>query len=225
MIKQHNASNSLEEHCIVLVNRYLERLKYPSKRLPIEVVFDYSLNVFARHKIRYSEPVVLPLKGFVELRFSSVCLFQSPTTFYRECIPHELAHIFQELEARKKGLSDIPPHGYEWQTWLSRLSTEASPSSSGPDVFDMRAVTIHKGGVPCACQCGDLAGFHAVPNSQRTLAKLDNGEITCESCQTALNLVSLDSIPQNINKELSFIRDMICKQPHLTPLYQTEQTV
>jgi predicted SprT family Zn-dependent metalloprotease len=208
---ESNANSVLEHHAIAIIEKHLVRLRYPSSRLPLTVVFDYSMKEFATHKI-VLEPNQSYLAGMVTLKLNGLFLHQSPANFYVDSIPHELAHIFHELEYERKGIKIHKPHDMEWQKWLHKINSEAEGTVAGSPLFNPEAAKLMSGAIPCSCECPGAAGFKTFPNTSKSIARIRDGEEVCPDCERSYRTIKISEIPDSIEKELDFIRGKICIQ-------------
>lgn len=204
-IAEHNADHPYELQVCHEVARTLQSSAFPAKRIKVSIRFDPVLRSFSKHKPDLTMNGKRP-EGTVELLYNSLFLMQDPVNFFNEVVPHELAHVLNGVSAYKSGL-EVPEHGHEWQDWLAKISSTASPSPSLPDTdFDDRAIILHSGGVLGVCACENDDRFHAYRNTGRKVGDLRKGDIECSRCGASVQLTELSEMPQKIRADLEYIQ-------------------
>lgn len=215
----NNADHPREHHIMVLLDEMLSNARFPLTRIRLSVEFSPILSDFAAHKLNI-ELVNGKPHGGVRLAYNSLFLMQDPLTFYRDIVPHQVAHVLTDIVAIKQGVK-VLEHGPEWQDWLALLSVSATPASSFPDAgFDDRAIKLHRGGVLCRCACQGVEAYKVVSNTGPQIAKLKQGDTRCKVCKEAYMIRDVSETPPKIKQEIEFIRDEICKRPSLDQVQQ-----
>lgn len=210
----NNADHPRERHVMLLVEEMISIARFPLTRIRLSVEFSAILSDFASHKLNVELRNGRP-HGNVSVTYNTLFLMQDPVTFFREVVPHQIAHVLNDVSALRTD-QKVLEHGLEWQEWLAVIAETATPSTTYPDAgFDDRAIKLHKGGVLCRCACqGDIA-FNVVPNTGPQLSRLKQGSRKCKRCDDVFLICDLSETPPAIKQSLEFIRDDVCKRVNL----------
>lgn len=200
--------NARELHAIALTERILRSLKFPEDRITPLVEFDYVLRECSTSSVKV-EMIDRKLYGQAIIRYSGLALWQDPENFYKEVIPHEIAHIMDSLTQFKKGMEPEGGHGLAWAEWVSRIDSSllAGPAPTGQ--YDFRAVALQKGGIATKCECEGLEGIKVVSSNQRSRKKLSEGQDFCKYCDSAWVAISLRDLPDDLLIQVKYIQEAI----------------
>ncbi len=206
-IESNTVSTALETVASAVINDTLNRLKFPFKRVKFSVVFEYAMGDFASHKIDVKKQT-RGVKGNVVLRVNGFFLNLNPGKYLSNCIAHEIAHIMYETECVAGDHDPEAKHGVDWQRWLNKVDPEASIQTHYNDSFDKRAVALYKGGFCCKCDCGGLAGFHALANTNVNINRVKEKTNPCQICGVAIEPIQKGEIPKTLLDQMEFISKM-----------------
>lgn len=205
LVYSHNGDHPYEQHVIALISGYLAAQSFPVKRIKVMVTFSPTLSSFSKHKLDL-ELVGPKPSGQVELIYNSLFLVQDPMNFFETVVPHEVAHVLNEISAYKTGV-EVQEHGLEWAEWLEKLSDKAEPAASLPDTeFDNRAIILNNGGVLATCDCEGNERYHAYRNSGAKVADLRRGNVECKQCGSTLVISDVSELPNSIRSDIEFIK-------------------
>ena len=199
---------ALETLAVSQVHRALIAQRFPLDRVSFFVNIDYKMSDFAKHKhdVRLQSNGV---RGEVSLSINGSFLHQNPKVFLNDCIPHQLAHMLNELECVKGAAQPDKTHGCDWQRWLLKLNDKASIQTSFDAEFDTRAIAIFKGGIAVACDCKGMTGFRALSNSGLNRNRLREKYFSCEGCNAHFNMVDHAAYPDQLGNQINFIREIV----------------
>lgn len=201
----HNADHPYEHQVVLMVDRYLKSKSFPAKRIQVTVTFSPTVSSFSKHKLDVKLLGNKP-SGTVEIIYNSLYLAQDPVSFLDSVVPHEVAHVLNEVSAFKSGI-EVQEHGIEWAEWLESLSDRAEPAASLSDAeFDDRGIVLNNGGVLAVCECEDDHRFHAYRNSGSKVASLRRGDVECKVCGSTLTLADFSDLPSAIRADIEFIK-------------------
>lgn len=200
-----NQCHPYELHAALLVEEILQRRSFPFKRISVEVTFSPTITTFAKHK-NSIEMNGKRAEGKVTLIYNSLFLMQDPMSFFEQAVPHEVAHVLNELTAFAKGM-EVQEHGLEWQDILGEISATAMPAASLPDCeFDVRPITLQAGGVLAECQCEGDERFHAYRNTGAKVGALRQGVEECPQCGSLLQITDINAMSVGLRADLEFIQ-------------------
>lgn len=204
-----DAIHPREHEVVRLVGEYLHRANFPLYRIAVTVGFTVGVTAFSNHKLHLELEKGAPT-GKVELIYNTLFLMQRPAEFFKDVVPHEVAHVLANVSAFKQG-KEIKEHGLEWVEWVTRLAPESVPSKHGPgEVFDARAVLLDQGGIPViVADCKESCRFNVIPQRKGVELALRNGELTCSSeCKKSYRVGNYQDAPAEVLRDLEFIRDI-----------------
>ncbi|HDS1721533.1 hypothetical protein NPS53_08490 [Pseudomonas putida] len=216
-IKQHNAQIIREAEIVREVDRLLRLRLFPSQRVWVDVRFDYGMADHSASKVTLLE-INGEQHGIAEIRFQGLFIFQDFSTFFKEVIPHEIAHVLLELRCAERGESVDKIHGDEWVELVLDLNPDAEPAAKVKGEFDERPIKLQKGGIACECDCDDLSAFVVQSNTPTTLMKLKNEDLSCTGCQSAYRRVSKEQLPAELLAALTFYEGVMGFKVHHAPL-------
>lgn len=202
-IKQHNAQINREAEIVREVDRILRLRLFPCKRVWVDVRFDYGMADHSASKVTLLE-INGEQHGIAEIRFQGLFIWQDFDTFFKEVIPHEIAHVLLELRCAERGVSVEKGHGDEWVDLVLDLNPDAEPAAKVKGDFDERPIKLQKGGIACECDCDDLSAFVVVANTPTSIMKLKNEELICQGCQSAYRRISKEQLPSEIAAATTF---------------------
>ena len=148
-IKQHNAQINREAEIVREVDRLLLLKLFPSQRIWVDVRFDYGMADHSASKVTLLE-INGDQHGIAEIRFQGLFIWQDFATFFKEVIPHEIAHVLLEVRCAERGMSVEQAHGDEWVDQVLDLNPDAEPAAKVKGEFDERPIKLQKGGIACA---------------------------------------------------------------------------
>ncbi|HCF2449007.1 TPA: hypothetical protein NIA45_006706 [Pseudomonas aeruginosa] len=181
-IRQHNAEYPREIRVAKVVDKLLGRVKFPSHRVWVDLRFDYMLSEHSVSKVEVM-PISGEAHGVVELRYQGLFLMQDFKSMIEEVVPHELAHVLHEIDAKINNFKVSKPHDTTWERFLLKLSPDATPAAKVKGEFDDRAIRLARGGIPTHCECGGPEEFAVFADSTANSAKLRKEELTCSNCK------------------------------------------
>lgn len=204
-IQQHNAQAARQAEIVKEIDRMLKLMSFPYERVWVDVRFDYQISEHSMSKIKLMQ-INGEHHGVVEIKLQSLFIWQDFEAFFNEVIPHEIAHVIQDLRRAQSGLEASKGHDEEWMDLVLEMNPDVEPAAKVKGEFDDRPVKLHKGGIGCVCDCGDLESFAAFSNTNTTIMKLKNEDLTCQFCGSAYTRVSQDQWPEEIVKAMAFFR-------------------
>lgn len=202
-IKQHNAQINREAEIVREVDRILRLRLFPWQRVWVDVRFDYGMADHSASKLTLLE-INGEQHGIAEIRFQGLFIWQDFATFFKEVIPHEIAHVLLELRCAERGVTLEKAHGDEWVDLVLDLHPDAEPAAKVKGEFDERPIKLHKGGIPCECDCDDLTAFVVMANTPTTVMKLKNEDVCCQGCHSAYRRISKEKLPPELIAALTF---------------------
>lgn len=217
-VYQHNAQWARETHALKVVERLLERVRFPAQRVWVDLRFDYNLSEPAASSV---DVIVSDgeAHGVVSLRLQGLFLMQDFQAMIDEAIPHELAHVCHEIDAKVNKFQVQKPHDADWQHFLKQLAPDATPSATIPGEFDDRAVKVLKGGIGVVCSCGGDEGFNVVAESAANAAKLRTRALLCKKCKYPYERSpDTESIPDKVKAEVKYLEEIKCLKLYHEPL-------
>lgn len=212
-IRQHNAQVNREAEIVREVDRILRLRLFPSKRIYVDVRFDYGMADHSASKVTLME-INGEQHGIAEIRFQGLYMWQDYATFFNEVIPHELAHVLLEIRCAERGTSVEKGHGEDWFELVLDLNPDAEPAAKIKGNFDERPIKLQKGGIACECDCDELSAFVVVANTATTIMKLKNEELSCPECHSAYRKVSKEQLPQAIADAQKFYEGVMGFKVH-----------
>lgn len=181
-IRQHNAEYPREVYAAKLVDQLLSRIKFPAHRVWVDLRFDYNLTEHSVSKVDVMQ-ISGEAHGVVVLQYQGMYLMQDFKAMVEEVIPHEIAHVLHEIDARVNDFKVSKPHDGVWEDFLFRLNPDATPSARVDGNFDDRAIRLIRGGIAVRCECGGDEEFAVIADSTANSAKLRNEELKCGQCK------------------------------------------
>ncbi|MCF5382104.1 hypothetical protein GIW05_01020 [Pseudomonas syringae] len=215
-IQQHNAQSAREAEIVREVDRLLRLRQFPGDRVWVDVRFDYGMADHSSSKVTTMQ-INGDVHGIAEIRFQGLFLWQDFPTFFGEVIPHELAHVILEVRHAERGTSPEKGHGEEWVDMVLELNGDAEPAAKIKGDFDDRPIKLHKGGIPCECDCGDETAFVVVPNNPVSAMKLVNEDLTCSECHSAYRRLK-GELPAKVMAAHKFYVSVMAMKVHNAPL-------
>lgn len=217
-IHQHNAEYPREIHAARVVDQMLAKIKFPSKRVWIDLRFDYQLSEHSVSKVDVIQ-ISGEAHGTVELRYQGLFLMQDFKSMIEEVIPHELAHVIHEIDAKVNDFKVSKPHDDVWQSFFCKLAPNVEPVAKVKGEFDDRAVRLSRGGIPVRCECGDEEEFNVIADSTANAAKLRNEELRCTVCKYPYTRIDASyPIPERVQeslKTLELLRPIKLHHPNI----------
>ena len=207
-IYQHNAEYPREIHAARVVDNLLGRIRFPGHRVWVDLRFDYSLT---EHSVSKVDVMTISgeAHGVVELRYQGLFLYQDFRSMIEEVIPHELAHVLHEIDARVNDFKVTKPHDNVWETFLGKLSPDATPAAKVKADFDDRAIRLLRGGVGVRCECGGDEEFDVIADSAANSVKLRNEELKCSTCRFPYVRVEKDyPLPRQVIENLDLLNSI-----------------
>ena len=213
-IHQHNAEYPREMFAVREVNRLLKTIKFPGQRIWMDVRFDYTLAEPTASSVDVM-PISGEAHGQVALRIQGLFLTQDFKAMIEEALPHELAHIAHEIDARINNFKVQRPHDTAWQDFLLKMAPDATPGAKIQGDFDDRAIRLNRGGVGVICECGGDEAFSVIADSSANLAKLRNEELTCSTCKFPYTkTVEGFELPPRVKSAADFLESIKCTKLH-----------
>lgn len=213
-LRQHNAEYPREHYAARVVDRMLSQLKFPSQRVWVDLRFDYTLS---EHSVSKVDVILISgeAHGTVELRLHGLYLLQDFEAMVREVIPHEIAHVFHELDARINDFKVSKPHDDQWQNIFFRLAPDYEPLAKVKGEFDDRAIRLSKGGLLVRCECGGEEEFNVIASTTANAAKLRNEELKCSDCRFAYVRAEQGyEIPAKVQEDLKLLEHLSLNKLH-----------
>ena len=212
-IKQHNAQINREAEIVREVDRLLLLKLFPSQRIWVDVRFDYGMADHSASKVTLLE-INGDQHGIAEIRFQGLFIWQDFATFFKEVIPHEIAHVLLEVRCAERGMSVEQAHGDEWVDQVLDLNPDAEPAAKVKGEFDERPIKLQKGGIACECDCDDLSAYVVLANTPTTLMKLKNEDLSCKECHSAYRRISKEQLPAELVAALTFYEGVMGSKVH-----------
>jgi predicted SprT family Zn-dependent metalloprotease len=210
-IQQHNAQTDRQAEIVKEIDRMLRLMSFPYERVWVDVRFDYTMTDHSASKMKLLS-INGEHHGVVEIRLQPLFIWQDFETFFNEVIPHELAHVIQELRAALEGRDSPKGHDDEWMDLVMEMNPDIEPSAKVKGWFDDRPIKLHKGAIPCACDCDDMDAFAVFANTNATVVKLKNDELSCQFCLSPYRRIGNELWPAEIIKAMEFYRYVQAEQ-------------
>jgi predicted SprT family Zn-dependent metalloprotease len=204
-IHQHNAEYPRELYAAKVVNALLAQIKFPSHRVWVDLRFDYMLSEHSVSKIDVIQ-ISGEAHGTVELRYQGLFLMQDFEAMVNEAVPHELAHVLHEIDAKINDFKVSKPHDDRWQDFFCTLAPNYEPLAKVKGNFDDRAIRLLRGGLPVRCECGGDEEFNVLADSTANATKLRNEELKCSACRFPYARAEADyPVPQRVQEDMKFL--------------------
>jgi predicted SprT family Zn-dependent metalloprotease len=216
-VQQHNAQMPREAEIVREVDRILRLRLFPSDRVWVDVRFDYGMAEHSSSKVSLMQ-INGEVHGTAEIRFQGLFLWQDFPTFFNEVVPHELAHVLLEVRCAERGTSVEKGHGDEWLELVLDINPDAEPAAKVKGDFDDRPIKLQKGGIPCECDCCELAAFVVVANTPSTVMKLKSEDLSCSECHSAYRRIQKEQWHDEIVSALKFYESVMAIKVHNAPL-------
>jgi predicted SprT family Zn-dependent metalloprotease len=213
-IEQHNAQYAREVQLAKEVSRLLKSQKFPDNRIWVDLRFDYSMPDHSASSVELIN-ISGEVHGVAVLRFQGLFLYQDFKAMFEEVVPHEVAHILQEIKAKENNTVISKPHEQDWQDMVEDLSPEATPSAKVKGQFDDRAIKLLKGGIATTCECGDDEAFAVFADTPGVSAKLHEEELTCTTCKFAyVRTNDRSKWPEKVLRDMKFLEGVKAVKLH-----------
>lgn len=216
-IQQHNAQFSREAEIVREIDRILRLHLFPFERVWVDVRFDYGMSDHSASKVELMR-INGEMHGTVEIRLQGLFLWQDFPTFISEVVPHELAHVFLEVDCAERGVTQDKPHDDSWVEKVLEINPDAEPVAKVKGEFDERPIKLKRGAIGCACECGDDEGFAVFPNTPGSVVKLQNEELNCTHCNSAYSRLKPEEWPEAIKTAIQFYERIEEAKFHNPPL-------
>lgn len=217
LIEQHNAEYPREIQLAREISRLLKTANFPGERIWVDLRFDYSMVDHTSSTVDLMK-ISGEVHGIVIIKVQGLFAHQDFNSMFGEALPHEVAHVLHEIQAKENETEVTKPHDETWQDIVSVIAPDVTPVAKIKGSFDDRAIRMLKGGIAAACECGDEDAFAVFPDSPGTSTKLRNEELTCSTCRFPFARIEQAQWPKKVCDEIKFLEGVRSIKLHHTHL-------